>query len=72
MLTQPPKPIWWRVIVGLLLIFIQIKSRIDPANNLLKASNSGEQAAMNGTMVALIILGCWLVYSGVKPLWRKN
>jgi hypothetical protein len=72
MLTQPPKPIWWRVIVGLLLIFIEIKSRIDPAPNLLKASNSGEQAAMNGTMVALIILGCWLVYSGVKPLWRKN
>jgi len=55
-----------------MLIFIEIKNHIDPAPNLLKANNPGEQAAMNGTMVALIVLGCWLVYSGVKPLWRKN
>lgn len=72
MLTKPQKPIWWRVIVGLMLIFIEVKNYIHPAANLLKANSPGEQAAMNGTMVALIVLGCWLVYSGVKPVWRKN
>ncbi len=72
MLTQPQKPIWWRVVVGMILIFIEVKNYIHPAPNLLKANNPGELAAMNGTMVALIVLGCWLVYSGVKPVWRKN
>jgi len=51
---------------------LTLTNHIDPAPNLLKANNPGEQAAMNGTMVALIVLGCWLVYSGVKSLWRKN
>ena len=71
MTPQRQEPVWWKVIVGLLLIFIEIKNHIAPATNLLKADNEGEQIGMNVAMVALIILGCWLVYSGIKPMWRK-
>jgi len=69
---QLQKPIWWKVIVGLLLIFIEVNNRIHPAANLLKADNQGEQVGMNIAMVAVIALGCWLVYSGVKLMWRKT
>jgi hypothetical protein len=58
--------------VGSLLIIFQVKNYLAPAPNLLKASNQGEQMAMHGTMVALVVLGCWLVYTGAKPAWRKN
>lgn len=70
--AQTQKPVWWKVILGLLLILVEINSRIHPAPNLLKASNPGEQVGMNATMLAIIAVGCWLVYSGVKPLWRKT
>jgi uncharacterized membrane protein YecN with MAPEG domain len=72
MFSQAQKPVWWKVIVGLLLIFVEINSRIHPAPNLLKADSPGEQIGMDVTMVALIAVGCWLVYSGARPLWRKT
>jgi hypothetical protein len=34
---QLAKPVWWRTILGFLLIFIEVHSRIHPAPNLLKA-----------------------------------
>jgi hypothetical protein len=72
MLPENQKPAWWKVVFGLLLIVVEINSRIRPAPNLLKASNSGEQVGMNAAMFAIIVVGCWLVYSGAKPLWRKT
>ena len=69
---QRQEPVWWKVVVGLLLIFIEVKNHIHPAANLLKADNQGEQIGMNTVMVALIVLGCWLVYSGIKPMWRRT
>jgi len=71
MQPQTEKPIWWRIVVGSLLVIIEVKNRIAPAPNLLKASNEGQQGAMYGVMVAVIVLGCWLIYSGAKPVWRK-
>lgn len=41
MQPQAEKPIWWRVIVGSLLVIIQLKNYTAPAPNLLKASNEG-------------------------------
>jgi uncharacterized membrane protein YecN with MAPEG domain len=72
MFSQTQKPVWWKVMVGLLLIFVEIDSRIHPAPNLLKADNPGEQIGMDATMVAIVAVGCWLVYSGARPLWRKT
>jgi hypothetical protein len=71
-MPQNQKPVWWKVIVGLLLIFVEINNHINPAPNLLKANSPSEQVGMNVVMLALIALGCWLVYSGSKPLWRKT
>jgi hypothetical protein len=71
-MPQNQKPVWWKVIVGSLLIFVEINNHINPAPNLLKANGPSEQVGMNVVMLALIALGCWLVYSGAKPLWRKT
>ena len=57
--------------MGILLILVEVKNHVRPSANLLKANNQGEETGMYLTMVALILLGCWLVYSGVKPVWRK-
>ena len=72
MLHQPPKPVWWKVILGLVLIFVEINNHMHPASNLLKADNAGEQAGMNVAAVIIIAVGCWLVYSGAKQVWRKT
>jgi hypothetical protein len=60
------------VISGLVLMFVEINNRIHPAPNLLKADNPGQQVGMNIAMVAITAVGCWLVYSGAKPVWRKT
>ena len=58
--------------MGMLLIFVEVRNHVHPSANLLKANNQAEQTGMYVTMVALVLLGCWLVYSGVKPVWRKT
>jgi hypothetical protein len=68
---QSQKPVWWKIIVGSLIILVEINARVNPAPNSLKANNAGEQAGMNFAMIAIIALGLWLIYSGVKPTWRK-
>lgn len=70
--TQPQQPVWWKVIVGALLILVEVKNHAFPSANLLKANNEGEQLGMYIAMAVLIGLGCWLVYSGIKPIWRKT
>ena len=72
MLPQTQKPVWWKVILGLVLIFVEINNRIHPSSNLLKADNVGQQVGMDVAMFAIIAVGCWLVYSGAKPVWRKT
>jgi len=72
MQPQVEKPIWWRIVVGSLLVIAEIKNHVAPAPNLLKASNEAQQQGMYIASVAIILLGCWLIYSGVKPVWRKT
>jgi len=69
--TQLQRPVWWRIIVGALLIFVEVKNNIHPAANLLKASTPGEQLVMNFAMATLIAIGCWLVFTGIAPFFRK-
>ena len=69
---QLRRPIWWRVILGLVLVFGEVHGHVIPARNLLKASNDAQQFGMNIAAVVIILVGCWLVYSGGKPLWRKT
>lgn len=65
------KPVVWKILVGVLLIYINVTNFIAPAPNLLKAETPSEQTGMNIACFAMIGLGCWLIYSGVKPVWRK-
>ena len=70
--TQSGKLVWWKIILGILLIFIEVKNHLFPTADLLKADNQTQQAGMYFMMVVLVVLGCWLVYSGIKPIWRKS
>jgi hypothetical protein len=72
MTTQVQKPIWWKVILGAILLTSNINNRINPAPNLLKADNAAQQFGMNLVSFAFLGLALWLLYSGSKPLWRKN
>jgi hypothetical protein len=71
MLTQSQKPVWWKIILGLVVVYIEIHNWVSPAPNLLKASNPAQQVGMDIAMVAIIAVGCWLIYSGAKPALRK-
>lgn len=71
-MIQSPRPVWWKVILGLVLIIVEIHSHVSPAANLLKASNHTQQVGMDVTALLIVLLGCWLVYSGTKPVWRKS
>jgi len=65
------KPVIWRVLLGVLLIYINAKNYLAPAPNLLKASNSTEQVGMNLGYFAMIGVGCWLIYTGTRPVWKR-
>ena len=60
---QPEKPVWWKIIIGVVLILIEVKNHLFPSADLLKANNAGEQVGMYIAMVAIIALGCWLAPS---------
>jgi hypothetical protein len=61
------KPRYWRIVVGLLLIVVEAKNHIAPDPNLLKADNPSQQLGMNIAAVLIVVLGCWLIYSGFRP-----
>jgi hypothetical protein len=71
---QPQKPVWWKIIVGLLLVYAEVAQYFpgELASSLLRAPHSFQQIGMNAVMVILIAVGCWLVYSGIKPARRKT
>jgi hypothetical protein len=79
-MDQPPvaqgrkadKPVIWKILVGALLVYINLENMIAPAPNLLKPSNSDERTGMYLAYFGMIGLGCWLLYSGLKPLWKKR
>ena len=69
---QPERPVWWKIIIGTVLILVEVKNHAFPSANLLKANNPAEQFGMYLGMAVIIGLGCWLVYSGIKPVLRKT
>jgi hypothetical protein len=69
---KPQKPIWWRLIAGSLLLYVEINNHLNPAPNLLKASNSDQQLGMNAMAVILVITAIWLIVTGTRPVWRRN
>lgn len=71
---QSQKPVWWKITVGVLLIYTEVSQFFpgDLASSLLRAPHSFLPIEINALMVILIAVGCWLVYSGIKPAPRKT
>lgn len=69
---KPQKPVWWRLIVGALLLYIEINNHLNPAPNLLKASNADQQVGMNAMAIILVAIAIWLIVTGIRPIWRRK
>jgi hypothetical protein len=69
--TTLSRPVVWKLLLGALLIFIQVKRFVSPAPNLLRADTPAEQMGLNIGYFVMVGLGCWLIYSGAKPVWHK-
>lgn len=63
---------WGRLFLGSLLIFIEARNRFHPPANLLRPSNEAQAMAMNATAIAVVILGAWLVVSGVISRFKAQ
>ncbi len=70
MIIKPAGPIWWKVIVGSLLMLSQLANlggKGRPVSN-----NYDQQQGANAMAVILFIGGGWLVYSGMKPVRNRK
>jgi hypothetical protein len=63
MLIKPAKPIWWKIAIGSLLVVTQIANFGRTVSR-----NYDQQQGANSAQVILIIVGGWLVYSGMAPV----
>ncbi|MFC5860800.1 hypothetical protein ACFPT7_00680 [Acidicapsa dinghuensis] len=66
-------PIWWRLIVGVLLILDVVRVQFFPDPNVpeyLKPDNATQRMGMEVSYVLIAALGVWLVYSGLTK--RRN
>jgi hypothetical protein len=64
---KPPKPVWWKVILGLILVFNSIyavTNRKAPPPN----ANRDQVQGMEAAQAMMVFVGGWLVWSGTKPL----
>ena len=66
------KPVFWKILVGMVMVLINLQNMIAPSPNLLKAETAAEQTVMHVAYFGMIGLGCWLLYSGLKaPLEQE-
>jgi hypothetical protein len=52
---------WWRLLLGLLLVYTNVKFLLFPQTRTLQPANAGEAAGMLFVDLALIALGVWLL-----------
>lgn len=61
--TMGPKgPVWWKIIVGAVLVYIEVKQIVYPGTRALRPSNPTQAASMLFVECALILLGAWLFF----------
>jgi hypothetical protein len=68
--VNPKKPVWWKVIVGGILMVsetLAIMNRRAPS----PSANQDQVQGMEAMQVILVIVGIWLIWSGTKPLREK-
>ncbi len=64
-------PVWWKIIVGTLLVYINVKHLIFPGTRAFQPSNPTQATTMLIVAWALLLLGAWLVFSGVRPTHKS-
>jgi hypothetical protein len=52
---------WWRLLLGLLLVYMNMKFLLFPQTRTLQPANAGEGAGMLFVDLALIGVGIWLL-----------
>lgn len=65
------KPIWWRIVLGSLLIYLETKQLLFPGARALQPSNSTQATTMLVVEGTLLLVGLWLVISGIKAKDKK-
>ena len=63
------KVVKWKVVVGLLLIFVGLNNLVSRPRGPFQASNLDQQQGMEAMAIVLAVVGVWLVYSGTKLEW---
>ncbi len=58
--------VWWKVILGVLLVYIEAKQFISPGSRAFQPSNSTQAGAMIFVQCALLLVGLWLTISGIR------
>jgi len=59
-------PVWWKVIIGTLLVYTEAKHLFFPGTRALQPSNPSQAAGMLVAEYALVLLGAWLIFSGIR------
>jgi len=58
----------WKVVAGLLLVFVNLNNLLNRPRQAFQAGNPDQQQGMEAMAIALVVIGVLLVYSGTKPL----
>jgi hypothetical protein len=58
-------PVWWKIVLGALLVYIETKQLLYPGTRSLQPSNHTQAASMLFVECALMLLGAWLIFSGI-------
>jgi len=67
----PPKPVWWKVVVGSVLILAEL-GNMAALLQYPPVGNRDEILGMEAMGVIILLVGVWLIYSGVTPLRGKK
>jgi len=59
-------PVWWKIIAGFLLVFVEAKQLLFPGTRALQPGNGTQAASMLFVECALMLLGLWLIFSGLR------
>ena len=57
---------WWKIILGAFLIVINVRLIVFPETQTLKADNASQELGMMVMGGAMILLGGWLLISGIQ------
>jgi len=63
--------VWWKIIIGFLLVFVEAKQLLFPGTRALQPSNGTQAASMLFVECALMPLGLWLIFAGIRAGYKS-